>query len=110
MYAVRFYRPDDNRTRVKGLVQVPFDGLQSTGDGRLSYAVSVRVSDSTGLTLYQQSWQEHARAAPGVPDAYTVEIVDFAIAPGRYRVEAVGTDAAGNVSQARAAGFRIVRR
>jgi GWxTD domain-containing protein len=87
MYAVRFYRPDDNRTRVKGLVQVPFDGLQSTGDGRLSYAVSVRVSDSTGLTLYQQSWQEHARVAPGVPDAYTVEIVDFAIAPGRYRVE-----------------------
>lgn len=87
IYAVRFYRPDDNRTRVKGLVQVPLDVLQSTGDGRLSYAVSVRVSDSTGLTLYQQSWQEHAQAAPGVPDAYTVEIVDFAIAPGRYRVE-----------------------
>jgi GWxTD domain-containing protein len=37
--------------------------------------------------LYQQSWQEHAQVAPGVPDAYTVEIVDFAIAPGRYRVE-----------------------
>jgi len=87
MYAVRFYRHDDNRTRVKGLVQVPFEVLQSTGEGRLSYAMSVRVSDSTGLTLYQQSWQEHAQAAPAAPDAYTVEIVDFAIAPGRYRID-----------------------
>jgi hypothetical protein len=69
MYAVRFYRHDDNRTRVKGLVQVPFHVLQSTDDGRLSYAMSVRVSDSTGLTLYQQSWPEHAQAEPGAPDA-----------------------------------------
>src|SRR5918999_1133855 len=54
--AVRFYRPDQNRTRVKGLVQIPFSMIQpASGAGRqLNYTVSVRVVDSTGLTLYQQ--------------------------------------------------------
>jgi GWxTD domain-containing protein len=86
--AVRFYRPDQNRTRVKGLVQIPFSMIQaSTGSARqLNYTVSVRVVDSTGLTLYQQSWRNRA-GAQGAPDAYTVEIVDFAVAPGKYRLE-----------------------
>jgi len=86
--AVRFYRPDQNRTRVKGLVQIPFSMIQSSGGTarQLNYTVSVRVVDSTGLTLYQQSWRNRA-GAPGAPDAYTVEIVDFAVAPGKYRLE-----------------------
>src|SRR5215210_3157988 len=80
MRAVRFYRAEMDRTRVKGLVQIPFALLEPFGgpNGQLSYSVSVRVADSTGLTLYQQSWRSHARAVPGAPDAYTVEIVDFA--------------------------------
>jgi GWxTD domain-containing protein len=49
--------------------------------------MSVRVADSTGLTLYQQAWQSHAADVPGSTDAYTVEIVDFAIAPGGYRLD-----------------------
>jgi GWxTD domain-containing protein len=85
--AVRFYRADQDRTRVKGLVQIPFSFLQPGPGGESSYTVSVRVADSTGLVLYQQSWQSRARN-PGVDaDAYTVEIVDFAVAPGRYRME-----------------------
>src|SRR5215207_5372182 len=52
--AVRFYRPDQNRTRVKGLVQIPFSMIQQSS-GAAGYTVSVRVVDSTGLTLYQQS-------------------------------------------------------
>jgi GWxTD domain-containing protein len=85
--AVRFYRPDQNRTRVKGLVQIPFSMIQSSGTaGPLNYTVSVRVVDSTGLTLYQQSWRNRA-GTQGAPDAYTVEIVDFAVAPGKYRLE-----------------------
>jgi GWxTD domain-containing protein len=86
--AVRFYRPDQNRTRVKGLVQIPFSMIQTASGsaGQLNYTVSVRVVDSTGLTLYQQSWRNRARAQGG-SEAYTVEIVDFAVAPGKYRLE-----------------------
>src|SRR5215212_5522092 len=54
--AVRFYRADQDRTRVKGLVQIPFSLLQPTpgAAGAVHYAISVRVADSSGLTLYQQ--------------------------------------------------------
>lgn len=94
--AVRFYRPDQNRTRVKGLVQIPFSMIQSAGGtaGQLNYTVSVRVVDSTGLTLYQQVWRSRARGPGGSAEAYTVEIVDFAVAPGRYRLEVGVEDSA----------------
>jgi GWxTD domain-containing protein len=87
--AVRFYRPDQDRTRVKGLVQIPLSMIQPAAGsaGQRNYTVSVRVVDSTGLTLYQQSWRNRARAQGGGNDAYTVEIVDFAVAPGKYRLE-----------------------
>jgi len=86
--AVRFYRPDRNQTRVKGLVQIPFSMIQAASGsaGLLNYTVSVQVVDSTGLTLYHQSWRNRARAQSG-QDAYTVEIVDFAVAPGKYRLK-----------------------
>jgi GWxTD domain-containing protein len=92
--AVRFYRPDQNRTRVKGLVQIPYSMIQASGSsaGQRNYTVSVRVIDSTGLTLYQQSWRN--RAVQGPADAYTVEIVDFAVAPGKYRLEVGVEDSA----------------
>jgi GWxTD domain-containing protein len=90
---VRFYRADQDRTRVKGLVQIPFSMMQPTAgpEGSVHYAISVRVADSTGLTLYQQAWRNHA-PTPGVADAYTVEIVDFAVAPGRYRLDVTVED------------------
>ncbi len=93
---VRFYRADQNRTRVKGLVQIPFSLLRPTSgpEPTVGYAISVRVTDSTGLTLYQQSWKNQAAAAvPGsYSDAYAVEIVDFAVAPGRYRLDVTVQD------------------
>jgi GWxTD domain-containing protein len=94
--AVRFYRPDQDRTRVKGLVQIPFSTIQPAGGGtgQLNYTVSVRVVDSTGLTLYQQSWRNRARTQGAGSDAYTVEIVDFAVAPGKYRLEVGVEDSA----------------
>jgi GWxTD domain-containing protein len=92
--AVRFYRADQDRTRVKGLVQIPLSALQPIRPGgEASYTVSVRVADSTGLALYTQSWQSRARNI-GESNAYTVEIVDFAIAPGKYRFEVVVQDSA----------------
>jgi len=66
--------------------------LQPAGSSHAtSYTVSVRVADSTGLTLYQQSWQSRAQST-GDPEAYTVEIVDFALAPGKYRFEVAVKD------------------
>jgi GWxTD domain-containing protein len=99
---VRFYRADQDRTRVKGLVQIPFSLMQPAGgsDGSVHYAISVRVADSTGLTLYQQAWKNHAPAV-AVPDAYTVEIVDFAVAPGRYHLDVTVED---SVSGRKASG------
>lgn len=93
--AVRFYRADQDQTRVKGLVQIPFTLLKSAqAGGELKYTVSVQVADATGLVLYKQSWQSRARS-PGLDtDAYTVEIVDFAVAPGKYRLEAAVQDSA----------------
>src|SRR3954467_3793402 len=90
--AVRFYRADQDRTRVKGLVQIPFALLQPTRPGgESSYTVTVQVADSTNLALYKQAWQSHARNA-GDADAYTVEIVDFAVAPGKYRFQVTVQD------------------
>lgn len=93
--AVRFYRPDQDQTRVKGLVQIPFSMLRAAqSGGEVSYTVSVRVADSTGLALYQQAWRSRARGGGSEADAYTVEIVDFAVAPGKYRFEVGVEDSA----------------
>jgi GWxTD domain-containing protein len=86
--AVRFYRAEQKQTRVKGLVQIPLASISAAeGSGPSSYVVKVRLADSTGLTLYQQSWSSRVMVGAASPDAYTVEIVDFAIAPGEYRLE-----------------------
>jgi hypothetical protein len=80
--AVRFYRADQDRTRIKGLIQIPLSSLRPAPGGQSSYTVTVSVADSTGLALYQQSWQSRTMNT-GVSDAYTVEIVDVAVAPGK---------------------------
>lgn len=93
--AVRFYRADQNLTRVKGLVQIPFSLIRRTGEAGV-YTVSVRVADASGLTLYRQSWQTKVGSVTAPEDAYAVEIVDFTLAPGHYRLEvAVGDSASG---------------
>lgn len=99
--AVRFYRAEQDLTRVKGIVQIPYSLVRQTGEGN-GYTVSVRVADATGLTLYHQSWQTKVGGGVAPEDAYAVEIVDFTVAPGTYRLEvAVGDSASGRqVSQA----------
>ncbi|MBA3319462.1 MAG: hypothetical protein H0T50_15415, partial [Gemmatimonadales bacterium] len=93
--AVRFYRADQDLTRVKGIVQIPYALVRRSGADS-AYTVSVRVADSSGLTLYRQSWQTKVPAGALPADAYAVEIVDFTVAPGTYRLEvAVGDSGAG---------------
>jgi GWxTD domain-containing protein len=106
--AVRFYRADQDRTRVKGMVQIPFSLLHSAPGGASSYSVSVRVADSTGLALYQQSWQSRTQKAGIDSDAYTVEIVDFAVAPGKYRFEVTVQDSVSGRKVSEAADFQAL--
>src|SRR6476661_11216989 len=88
--AVRSYRAEQGRTEVNAFVQVPYAVLEPSGEGNtgtLSYRVGVKVTDSTGLTLLQQSWQNHAPASVRGPSAFGVEMVRFSLAPGRYNLE-----------------------
>jgi GWxTD domain-containing protein len=101
--AVRSYRAEGGRTEVNAFVQVPYLLMQPTAsgpEGRLSYRVEVRVTDSTGLKLLEQSWQNQATAALRRPDAFAVDMVRFSVAPGRYRLEVAVVD---SVSGRRAA-------
>lgn len=93
--AVRSFRSDGGRTEVNAFVQVPYTLMEPTlegAGGALSYRVSVRVTDSTGLTLLQNAWQNHAPAEVRSPDASAVDMVHFSLAPGRYRLEVSVTD------------------
>jgi GWxTD domain-containing protein len=93
--AVRSYRAEGGRTEVNAFVQVPYLLMQPTTsgpEGRLSYRVEVRVTDSTGLKLLEQSWQNQATAALRRPDAFAVDMVRFSLAPGRYRLEVAVVD------------------
>ncbi len=93
--AVRFYRADQDLTRVKGIVQIPFSLIRQSGEAG-AYTVSIRVVDASGLTLYRQAWQTKVGSAGAPEDAYAVEIVDFTLAPGSYRLEvAVGDSTSG---------------
>jgi GWxTD domain-containing protein len=101
--AVRSYRAEGGRTEVNAFVQVPYLLMQPTTsgpEGRLSYRVEVRVTDSTGLKLLEQSWQNQATAALRRPDAFAVDMVRFSLAPGHYRLEVAVVD---SVSGRRAA-------
>ena len=93
--AVRSYRAEQGRTEVNAFVQVPYMLMQPTSSGpeaALSYRVEVKVTDSTGLKLLEQSWQNHATAGLRRPDAFAVDMVRFSLAPGRYRLDVAVVD------------------
>ncbi len=95
--AVRFFRPTAGQTRVKAFVQVPYAVMTPTpaaspGGGTISYEVAVRITDSTGLTLHTDSWRNHADGALRGTDASAMEILEFQVAPGRFRLDVTVTD------------------
>jgi GWxTD domain-containing protein len=107
--AVRFFRPDQERTRVKALVQIPYTILRPAENSARGggYTSSVRVSDSTGLTLFRQAWNSRVSDA-GAQDAYTVEIDDFMVAPGKYRLDVAVQDSISGHSARDGAEFRAL--
>jgi GWxTD domain-containing protein len=95
--AVRFYRPDARQTQVKVFIQIPYTMLASGStapSSGLTYHVAVKVRDSTGLELVQNAWDGHAPPAPRQRGVSALEILDFALAPGRYRLDIEVTDSA----------------
>jgi GWxTD domain-containing protein len=88
VHAVRSYR-GQQRTQIDAFLQVPYGWIVPTADdpgGKLSYEVSVRVTDSAGLTLLNESWQNHADAGLRGEEAFGVQRINFSVAPGRYRL------------------------
>ncbi len=108
--AVRFYRAENNITQVKAFVQIPLNLLQPTEQqegGILSYQVSIQVKDSTGLTLEQSAWpQQHVSADLREPGAFTVNVAEFPVRPGRYRVDVTLRDSV--AGQEYTAGANVV--
>jgi len=93
---VRFYRADSRQTLVKAFVQIPyvlFAGDASAGpNGRITYLVTVRVTDSTGLGLLQDSWTNHLAKQLAQPGVQGLEMLEFAVLPGAYRLEVTVED------------------
>lgn len=110
---VRFFRADPGQTRVKAFLQIPYALLTpgsagSPGEGRMGYEVAVKVVDTSGLTLHQDAWRNEASAALRGSGASAMEIMDFLVAPGRYRLEFTVTDQASGTrytGQAEVRGF-----
>ena len=95
--AVRFYQPEGGLTQVKAFIDIPATLLQApeTGPaGLMTYLMDVRVRDSTGLELVRNTWAGHLSSAVRQSGAMAVEILDFALAPGRYAIHVSVTDSA----------------
>ncbi len=95
LHAVRFYRADGQKTLVKAFVEVPAQLGEPIAAGRtdsVRYQVALRIVDSAGLTLINQSW---GRSLLNEPGAAGVDIIEFPVTPGHFRLEATVLDAAG---------------
>lgn len=92
---VRLYRAEGRQTRIKAFVEIPYRILTpavGTSTGHLAYKIRVTLSDSSGLTLLRQEWWGHGRSELQQAGAFTVEIIDFAVAPGAYRLNVAVQD------------------
>ena len=96
---VRFYRPEFKQTVVKTFVEFPYVTLTPTGSGpgaQLSYRITVKVTDSTGLTLMEQPWRGHADAAfRQDPRATGLEMFEFPVKAGSYSLTVTVEDSVG---------------
>ena len=111
--AVRFYRAETRQTLVKAFVQIPYvlfagDGAAGPND-QVTYAVTVKVSDSTGLGLLQESWTNRIPKAIARPGVMGLEMLEFPVLPGSYVLDITVEDSVtGRKAFAKAAieGFR----
>lgn len=92
---VRFYRAEFQQTRCKAFVAIPYALLEPTAASpgmHVSYQVAVRIADTAGLTLHEESWSGRAPVAVGMAGAQALEVLEFPLAAGRYQLEVAVTD------------------
>ena len=53
----------------------------------MTYLMDVRVRDSSGLELVHDTWAGHLPGDARQPGATTLEILEYTVAPGRYKLE-----------------------
>lgn len=90
LHAVRFYQRQGQVTQIKAFVQIPtvmLEPASSAPDAAMTYVMDVRVRDSTGLELVHNTWSGRVASAARVPGATAVEILEFPVKPGQYRIE-----------------------
>jgi GWxTD domain-containing protein len=94
--AVRFYRADPGQspglTQVTAFLRIPLE-LPRAGDaGEVSLSLMVRVVDSAGGTLYEQTWRRRTAVPYPRGEADRLDLIRFTLGAGRYRLEAAVTD------------------
>lgn len=87
--AIRFYRPDAGKTLVKTFVEVPYERLAegAAADDSLRYQITMRIADSTGLKLFEETWGKAVPAGLVAPGATGMDITEFALDPGLYHMD-----------------------
>lgn len=92
--AFRFFRAEGRQTLVTAFVEVPYDLLEapSAANGELRYGVVVQITDANGTKLNEASWPGRARTDLRGRNASKLEILDFAVPPGKYHVGVAVTD------------------
>jgi len=81
--SVRLYR-GDGTTRVKVFVEIPQRLFTRAPDGNLHYRMAVVVRDSGGQALMDEQWRQSMIPLEGIATASSVELLEFAVAPGAY--------------------------
>lgn len=93
---VRSYRADPGQspgqTHVTAFLRIPADLPSAGAAGEVSLALSVRILDSTGTALYQQSWQRRTAVPFPRGEAGRLDLIRFTLGAGRYRLEASVVD------------------
>jgi GWxTD domain-containing protein len=94
--AYRFYRGESKQTLVTAYVEVPYQILEAPAPGSaesdLKYGVVVSILDANGVRLNEASWPGRARSDLRTPGAVALEMLDFTLAPGKFRIEVAVTD------------------
>ncbi|HWA16895.1 MAG TPA: GWxTD domain-containing protein, partial [Gemmatimonadales bacterium] len=90
--AFRFYRAEGNKTLVTAFVEVPYSLLQLSTDNDLRYGVLVTIMDGSGTRLTDASWPGKARGELKLAGAASVEILDFPVTSGTFKIAVEVTD------------------
>ena len=91
--AFRFYRAEGNKTLVTAFVEVPYSLLQVSADSALlKYGVLVTIMDGAGTRLTDASWPGRARGEMKQAGAAAVEILDFPVTSGTFKIAVEVTD------------------